>query len=174
MIGADSFRAIMASTPAPVTVVTATSEHGPIGATVSAFMSISVEPTLVAVSLRSASRIDRLVSAAGAFGVNLLSESQSELALRFAASTADRFADVMWMRDHGLPRLEDAAAWLACEVYESHLAGDHQIYIGHVLHGSCRSVAPLVYSHRVFGTNSAMQARTPSPVEARAAALARI
>jgi flavin reductase (DIM6/NTAB) family NADH-FMN oxidoreductase RutF len=174
MIDADRFRVIMSSTPTPVTVVTTSAQQGPVGATVSAFMSISLEPTLVAVSLRRGSRIAELVGQTGAYGVNLLSEKQSELALRFAGPMADRFADLRWMSDCGLPRLEESAAWLACEVDVVYDGGDHQIFIGQVLRGWCRSVAPLVYSHRMFGTNSSMQTRIPTPVEEQAAALCRI
>jgi flavin reductase (DIM6/NTAB) family NADH-FMN oxidoreductase RutF len=174
VVNATRFRDIMASTPAPVTIVTTVSTAGPAGATVSAFMSISLEPPLVAVSLRSGSRLLDLIEASGAYGVNLLAEAQSELALAFARPRPDRFDGVAWLLDHGLPRLEESSAWLACELDSAVEAGDHKILVGRVTAGVCCTRPPLVYSHRLFGTNSAMRRRECTSIEAQTAALARI
>ncbi|MTD55526.1 flavin reductase [Amycolatopsis sp. RM579] len=164
----------MASTPAPVTIVTTVSDAGPAGATVSAFMSISLEPTLVAVSLRSGSRLLDRIEGNGSYGVNLLAEAQSELALAFARPGPDRFDGVPWLLDHGLPRLEESSAWLACELDSAVEAGDHKILVGRVRSGISGARPPLVYSHRLFGTNSSMRLREYTSIEARTAALARI
>ncbi len=168
------FRNIMAATPAPVTVVSTVTPAGPAGATVSAFMSLSLDPMLVAVALRRPSRLLDQVTEQQAFGINLLSEIQSDIAMRFAQPANDRFADIAWMVDHGQPRLEGSAAWLVCELEACIEAGDHSLLIGRVAHGSCATELPLVYSHRKFGTNSSMQTRVLTTVEMRIAALSRI
>jgi len=160
----------MAATPAPVTVVTTTADSKPAGATVSAFMSLSLEPTLVGVCLRRGSRLLDLIQARGVYGVNLLAEYQSEIAVNFAAQHLDRFASVRWTEDHGLPRLDDCAAWLACDVATVMGAGDHDIVIGRVTDAQCSTTPPLIYSHHQFGTNSSIRSNGP---RRQAAGLAR-
>lgn len=171
MISAARFREVMAATPAPVTVVTTTADDEPAGATVSAFISVSLEPALVGVSLRSESRLLGLIQAREAYGVNLLAERQSDIALTFARSGSDRFASVRWTEDHGLPRIDNCAAWLACEVEAVMSAGDHCIVVGRVADATCASTPPLVYSHHQFGTNSSIQ---PHHSRGQTAVLARI
>ena len=162
MISPARFREVMAATPAPVTVVTTTAGSEPAGATVSAFMSLSLEPTLVGVCLRRGSRLLDLIQARGMYGVNLLAEYQSEIAVNFATQRLDRFASVGWAEDHGLPRLDDCAAWLACDVETVMGAGDHDIVVGRVTDAHCSATPPLMYSHRQFGTNSSIRSNGPS------------
>ena len=168
------FRNIMAATPAPVTVVSTLTRAGPAGATVSAFMSLSLDPMLVAVALRRSSGLLALVAQERAFGVNLLAAIQSDVAARFAGPVEERFAGVPWTTDHGQPRLEGTAAWLVCQLDTPVEAGDHIMLIGRVVHGSWTTEPPLVYSHRMFGTNSSMQTRVLTTTEMRIAALSRI
>lgn len=158
MISPDRFREVMAATPAPVTVVTTTTADGePAGATVSAFMSLSLEPTLVGVALRHGSRLLGLIQSHGAYGVNLLGESQSDIALTFASQSQDRFASVWWKDDRGLPRLDGCAGWLACDAENVVVAGDHCIVVGRVADAECAAPPPLIYSHHQFGTNSSLR-----------------
>jgi flavin reductase (DIM6/NTAB) family NADH-FMN oxidoreductase RutF len=161
MISPVRFREVMAATPAPVTVVTTTADSQPAGATVSAFMSLSLEPTLVGVCLRRGSRLLDLIQARGVYGVNLLAEYQSEIAVNFATQRSDRFASVRWAEDHGLPRLNDCAAWLACDVESVIGAGDHDIVVGRVTDAHCSATPPLIYSHHQFGTNSSIRSNGP-------------
>ncbi|MFB7089197.1 flavin reductase family protein [Streptomyces sp. NPDC056296] len=167
----NRFRDVMAASPAPVTVVTTHGPDGPAGATVSAFMSLSLEPRLVVVALDRRSRVLSLVEATGSYGVNLLAANQSSLALRFARPGADRFQDTRWHHDHGLPRIEHTAGWLACDLAEVVDGGDHKMLVGAVTDVSCSPRPPLVYSHRQFGTHSKAQQRHRTPIEAQIAAL---
>lgn len=171
MISAVRFREVMAATPAPVTVVTTTADDEPAGATVSAFISLSLEPALVGVSLRCDSRLLGLVQARGAYGVNLLAACQRDVALAFAGPGSDRFVSVHWTEEHGLPRLGDCAAWLACEVEAVMRAGDHCIVVGRVADATCSMTPPLVYSHHLFGTNSSIR---PNPSPGQTAIFARV
>lgn len=171
MISAVRFREVMSAMPAPVTVVTTTAGHEPAGATVSAFISLSLEPTLVGVSLRCESRLLGLIQARGAYGVNLLAECQSDIALAFAGPGSDRFASVRWTEEHGLPRLDDCAAWLACDVEAVVRAGDHCVVVGRVADATCSTTPPLMYSHHQFGTNSSIR---PNKSRGQTTALAQV
>jgi flavin reductase (DIM6/NTAB) family NADH-FMN oxidoreductase RutF len=130
-----SFRKAMGTFPTGVTVVTARAgEDDPVGLTVNAFTSVSLDPPLVLVCIdRASGSHDRIVSA-GAFAVNVLSSAQGALARRFASDPAsERFTGVPWRSGPGgAPVLEGAVAWLACTLHAAHAAGDHTILVGRV------------------------------------------
>jgi flavin reductase (DIM6/NTAB) family NADH-FMN oxidoreductase RutF len=167
------FRDLMAAVCAPVTVVTAADSDGPHGTTVSAFASLSLQPPLVTVALDRRSALLARVLATRRLGVNVLSSADDELAVRFARSGSDRFAGVGWRLAQGLPRLDCAAGWAACELEQVIEGGDHLLLIGLVVHAESRPVAPLVYGHRTFGTHSRFAHRPRRPVMDSIAACAR-
>ncbi|WP_308699153.1 flavin reductase family protein, partial [Streptomyces clavuligerus] len=85
----EEFRAALARLAAGVVLVTA---HDPdagargedVGMTATAFVSVSLEPPLVLVSLREGSRMDDLLAEQPHWGVSLLAENQRHIAGRFA------------------------------------------------------------------------------------------
>jgi flavin reductase (DIM6/NTAB) family NADH-FMN oxidoreductase RutF len=169
------FRDLMAAVCAPVTVVTTADEDGPHGATVSAFASLSLRPPLVTVALDRRSALLARILATRRLGVNVLGSSDDELALRFARTAgADRFAGLPWTLADGLPRLDCAAAWAACELSQAVDGGDHLLLIGLVVHAESRRAAPLVYGHRTFGTHSGFARRPRRPIDDTIAACARL
>ncbi|GGX74083.1 flavin reductase family protein [Streptomyces hiroshimensis] len=153
----QDFRDAMAGVCAPVTIVTATEDEVPYGVTVSAFTSLSLRPAMVSVALDRSSAVLARILATGRFGVNVLGRDQDELARTFARRVPDRFAasGVPWTDDHGLPRLTGAPGWLVCELRSAIEGGDHLLLLGDVAHVRTAKAAPLVYSHRTFGTHSA-------------------
>ncbi|WP_410631641.1 flavin reductase family protein [Amycolatopsis sp. cmx-4-83] len=148
------FRDLMAGVCAPVTVVTTMDGDVPVGATVSSFASLSLTPPLITVAFDRRSRVLAAIRDTGRFGVNLLGQSQAELAVLFATRDADRFGRSEWHSDHGLPRLDGAAGWLDCDLSEAVEGGDHLLLLGHVVGAGRAEYPPLVYAHRMFGTHS--------------------
>jgi flavin reductase (DIM6/NTAB) family NADH-FMN oxidoreductase RutF len=170
----QAFRDLMATVCAPVTVITAVDETGPHGSTVSAFASLSLHPPLVTVALDRRSGLLARILATRRLGVNVLGSTDDEIALGFAAGTgADRFAGVAWRLAQGLPRLNCAAAWAACELRQVVDGGDHLLLIGLVVHAESHPAPPLVYGHRTFGTHSRFAHRPRRPVADSIAACAR-
>jgi flavin reductase (DIM6/NTAB) family NADH-FMN oxidoreductase RutF len=155
MIEPQEFRNLMAGVCAPVTIVTTIRDGRPHGATVSSLASLSLTPPLVSVAFDRASTLLGRILSARRFGVNVLSHAQDELAVAFASRGADRFAGTDWFADNGLPRLTGASGWMACDLDRTVEAGDHLLLIGLVRAASSRGdLAPLVYTHRTFGTHS--------------------
>ena len=155
MVGERQFRDLMASVCAPVTIVTTAVGETPYGATVSSFTSLSLRPPLVSVAFDRASSLLKQIQATRRFGVSILSHAQDDLALVFARRDVDRFAAVGWSLDNGLPRLADAPAWMACDLYQTVGAGDHLLLFGLVRSATSRAdLPPLVYVQRTFGTHS--------------------
>ena len=125
------FRNVVGAFPTGVTVVTA---PGPAGLTTNAFSSVSLDPPLVLVCFDNGSRTLPAVRESRRYAVNVLRAGQEELAAVFASKAVaeEKFAAVTHTIAHGVPVLDDALAWMACEVVDLVDAGDHTIGIGRV------------------------------------------
>ena len=154
-----TFRNVMAASPAPVTIVTTMRDGQPVGCTVSAFMSLSLSPRMVAVALDLRSSVLGHIETTNTIGINLLAAEQSDVALQFASSAPDRFAGVAWWREGGVPRLLGTAAWLQCRLVSVIDAGDHRLLMGEVVDAAYSSQSPLVYAERLFGSHSKIGGR---------------
>ncbi len=143
-------RAAMASYPTGVTIVSTRDASGaPLGLTVNAFTSVSLDPPLVLICIgRSSGSHDRLL-VAGSFAVSMLSETQAEIAKRFSRQPSEsRFEGVAWWpAPSGSPVLEGATAWIDCAIDNVMEAGDHTIILGRAL--ACGSTTtPALLFHR--------------------------
>lgn len=148
-----SFRAAMGSFPTGVAVVTARGGDGPAGLTTNAIASLSLEPLLLLVCFARGSRTLPIVRDAGRFAVNLLRDDQEEIARTFASSRVarEKFDAVTHREAHGVPVIDDALAWLACDVDALHPGGDHVIVVGRVTQlAHDRAAHPLVFAGGEF------------------------
>ena len=129
-----AFRDAVGAFTTGVTVVTAAGEEGPAGLTTNAFSSLSLDPPLVLVCFDNASRTLPVVRGAGRFAVNVLRAGQEEVAAVFASKrvAAEKFAEVTHAEAHGLPVLDGALAWIACDLRELVPGSDHTIGVGAV------------------------------------------
>ncbi|MCS0600469.1 flavin reductase family protein [Streptomyces sp. LP11] len=160
----DEFRAALSRLAAGVVLVTA--QEPPldpddpgapgvedVGMTATAFMSVSLEPPLVMVSLRTGSRMDDLLDEQPLWAVSVLAESQRHIAGRFAMKgrISDRllFEDIARTRGTatGAPLVGGALATLECRTEQRVTAGDHTLVIGRVLTAAVPSTegGPLLY-----------------------------
>ena len=120
---------------------------GPAGLTTNAFSSLSLDPMLVLVCLDLESRTLAAVREHRRLAVNVLSQAQRELAVTFAgkASHQEKFRDVEWREEVGVPVLEGAVAWVAGPVRELGPGGDHAIAITSVEAGEAIGGEPLLF-----------------------------
>jgi len=132
-----------------VAIVTCDGPHGPSGLTTNAVSSLSLEPLLLLVCFDNGSRTLEAVRTAGRFAVNMLRVDHEALASAFASKREqhEKFAGATHRIEHGVPVLDDALAWLACDVHELLPGGDHTIGVGHVTHTwtSPRDGPPLLF-----------------------------
>jgi len=157
---ARDFTESMAQVSSTVVVVTTMASGGPHGTTVSAFMSLSVNPPMIVVSLDRASRLLARIRASSRFGVNVLSHDQADIARAFARKGSEKFAGVAWAPDRGLPRLTGAASWLSCSTARLVDGGDHILVFGLVEAAEVAGRLPLTYHARSFGTHAPLAAST--------------
>ena len=133
----ENFRRSMRAWSSGVTVVTASHGNDRHGMTVSSFTSVSLEPPLVIISLHTDSRTHRLVSASGAFAVNILAASQQALSERFAGRglpEEDRFAGVETATlVTGSPILTGALASLDCRIQQVIPVGMNTLFLAEVV-----------------------------------------
>ncbi|MFD8979428.1 flavin reductase family protein [Streptomyces sp. NPDC059564] len=143
----DEFRAAMSRLAAGVCLITAhepaSTADGPrgedVGMTATAFMSVSLDPPLVLVSVREGSRMDDLLAEQPLWAVSVLADSQLQVAGRFAMKNriSDRllFEGLPHVRGavSGAPLLTGALATLECRTESRVEAGDHTLVIGRVL-----------------------------------------
>ncbi|HET9223140.1 MAG TPA: flavin reductase family protein, partial [Roseiflexaceae bacterium] len=108
---------------AGVTVVTATSDEGYLGITVSAYSLVSLAPPLVLVCINEFSQLLEAIQTSGAFAATILSSRQELLAERFAGRAprpASDFGDILHRTLlTGAPVLEGGLAWLDCQLQQA-------------------------------------------------------
>jgi flavin reductase (DIM6/NTAB) family NADH-FMN oxidoreductase RutF len=140
------FRTAMGHFASGVTVVTTRSGGEPVGLTVSAFCSLSLDPPLVLVCIEKSVRSHDAIQGAGSFAVNILASDQEHLSRRFASSADEKFESV-GLREglDDLPLLEGALTVVQCRVREELEGGDHTIFVGEVVEVEVGSGEPLLY-----------------------------
>ncbi|GAA1704024.1 flavin reductase family protein [Streptomyces yatensis] len=154
----DEFRAALSRLTAGVVLVTAHDpEEGPrgedVGMTATAFMSVSLDPPLVMVSVRNGSRMDELLERQPHWAVSVLSEGQRHIAGRFAMK--GRISDRLLFEDMSVVRGEHtdaplavgALATLECRTEQRVTAGDHTLVVARVLDAATPAAegGPLTY-----------------------------
>jgi flavin reductase (DIM6/NTAB) family NADH-FMN oxidoreductase RutF len=142
----------MASLPTGVTIVATSGEDGPAGATANAVSSLSIDPMLMLACLDRGSRTLLAVQAADRFSVSVLHQGQERVARSFAtkAPIAEKWAGVAWSERDGLPAIDDALLWVACDLQDVITAGDHVILTGAVTDLTTTEGAPLVFHGGVY------------------------
>jgi 3-hydroxy-9,10-secoandrosta-1,3,5(10)-triene-9,17-dione monooxygenase reductase component len=130
-----------------VAIVTCHGDDGPAGLTTNAVTSLSLDPLLLLVCFDNGSRTLAMVRDSRRFAVNVLRAGQEDLAAMFASKRlpAEKFEAVTHTVSHGVPVLDDALAWVACDLVELLPGGDHTIGIGAVLDGGASEGEPLVF-----------------------------
>lgn len=101
------------------------------GITVNAFMSVSLEPPLVAVSIDQRARAHATLHEAERFGVSILGEAQAHLSDQFAGRPVAR-PEAPFEELDGFPVLRGAVAQLVLRRESAFRAGDHTIFLGRV------------------------------------------
>ena len=152
-IDAGAFRQGLAQFASGITVVTTRDGAGrPLGLTVSAFCSVSLEPPLVLACIDNRSGANAGLLASRVFGVSILSEEQEAFSRRFATPGREKFdARDLHTGETGVPLVPHALAQLECRLVAFHPEGDHTVYVGEVLKIEVRPGRPLLYHAGGYG-----------------------
>ncbi|WHZ04887.1 flavin reductase family protein [Neobacillus sp. YX16] len=138
------FRSAMGKFATGVTVIATDLEGDVHGMTANAFMSVSLDPKLVVISIGEKARILEKIKQSKTFSVNILAAEQQELSMIFAGQLKEH-REVEFDRLDGKPVIKGAVAQIACEVSAEHLEGDHTLFIGRVTDIHLEDAEPLVF-----------------------------
>ncbi len=157
-ITGDEFRRVLGHLPTGVTVVTALTADGPTGMAANSVTSVSLDPPLILLCPANSSETWPQIRKHGRYCVNVMAGHHGEISRQFARKGVDRFAGVPWHERIGGPGLDDAVAWISCEVCDEYPAGDHSIVVALVteIEAAADSV-PLVFFRGAYGTFSELE-----------------
>ena len=125
------FRNAMGKFATGVTVITTEFEGENYGMTANAFMSVSLDPKLVTISIgHKARHLDR-IKESKKFAVNILAANQKEYSMIFAGQIKED-REVTFNHLAGVPVLPGALVQVSCEVVSEYVEGDHTLFIGKV------------------------------------------
>ena len=143
----SQLRTVLGHFATGLTIITATTPDGPAGFTCQSFASLSLDPALVTFSPARTSSTWPLLRAAGNFTVNILPAEHEHLSGQFARSGSDKFAGVGYTASPlGNPVLDQALAWVDCELHQEYDGGDHTIVVAAVRALAAREAAePLIF-----------------------------
>jgi len=147
-----AFRDALGQFATGVAIVTASGEAGEqVGATVSSFNSVSLEPPLVLWSLDKRALSRAAFESSTHFAVHVLTLEQRELAERFARRGADKFAGLNCRQGlGGVPLIGECAACFECETRNRYDGGDHIIFVGEVKQFERQAGSPLLFHGGTF------------------------
>lgn len=143
------FRDAMGKFATGVTVVLTEVNGVTHGVTVNAFMSVSLNPMLVLISLKNDSRTLYHIKESKTFTVNILSSEQEQISDTFA-SKQKSLDDVEFDLLFGLPVISGALSQIACTVSTSYLEGDHHLIIGKVHDIHLNNGESLIFSEGTY------------------------
>jgi flavin reductase (DIM6/NTAB) family NADH-FMN oxidoreductase RutF len=131
-LGAEQ-RALFRRWPAGVSVVVAEVEGRRAGLSVSALISLSLEPPLIGVAVAREAALHELLVDAGEWGVSMLAGDQEHVAQHFARGVPPI---AMWngieVRDDDPRLLAGAAGWLVARTVDRIPVGDHSLFVGEI------------------------------------------
>lgn len=136
-----------------VAIILAAHENESYGMTINSFTSLSIEPPLVTVVLKNDTHVFDLVNRSRVFSINILSDSQRQLAEDFAGKLhgAERMNRYTIKLTNGAPLLDDGLAWLTCRVVHTYAAGQNTLLVAEVTATDVRSTdEPLAYHDRAY------------------------
>lgn len=116
-----------------VTVVTTRTPEGDHAMTISAFMSVSLDPPLICISVKRGAKMLSRVRSSGQYAVSILAVNMRAHAMHFAGRPDTALEDIFEERA-GMPVIRGAAAVIVAEVAQQVDAGDHVLLVGRVWH----------------------------------------
>lgn len=161
-IDSGRFKAVMGHFATGVTIVTALEGDKPVGFTAQSFVSLSLDPPLVAVCPALTSTSWPRIAAADGLCINILGADQEAVCRAMATPSDDKFAGIGWRGAPvtGAPLIDGSLAWIEGRIEATHPAGDHEVVIirvadlGDATSEGDQTVGPLLFYRAGFGSFS--------------------
>lgn len=145
-----TFRDAMGKFATGVTVITTKTADEIHGMTANAFMSVSLNPKLITISIDNRAKMLHKIKEAKRFAVNILSDKQQDISIHFAGQTQeDREIDFGFM--HEMPVIKESLASILCDLETYYTVGDHTLFIGKVMGIEAAEGDPLLFYCGEYG-----------------------
>jgi flavin reductase (DIM6/NTAB) family NADH-FMN oxidoreductase RutF len=146
----ESFKAAAGRFASGVTIVSTRNNGYVYGITATSFVSLSLNPLLVTVSINSNSPMLDEIRQSSIFAISVLSREQQSVSAYFSrrgrGKSKGNFEEV---RTHvgqtGAPIVTDALSWFDCRLQSLVAGGDHEILVGEVTTAGGSDGQPLLY-----------------------------
>jgi len=126
-----------------VTVITTLKDEQVHGMTANAFMSVSLEPPLVLISVDRRTKMCGFLHEGMHYGVSVLCATQAALSDRFAGRSSEEEPRFAIVKD--TPLVEGALAHFVARVERSYWGGDHSLFLGRVEYARQNEGTPLLF-----------------------------
>lgn len=158
-INTSEFRRILGHYPTGVCAITSMASSVPTAMTVGSFTSVSLDPPLVAFFPDRKSTTWPKIEASRRFCVNVLAHHQENVCRALAVKGGNKFEGLSYrLLSSGVPVIDDVIAWIDCDLYAVHEAGDHLIAVGRVQSLQIeKPELPLLFFKGSYGSFSAFQ-----------------
>lgn len=144
------FRNTMGRFATGVTIIT-TEHNGSIhGMTANAFLSVSLEPPLVLISIDNRAKLHQMLPNCGRYGVSFLAAGQEALSNHFAGRSQEGL-EIPFVEHHGMPVIEGAVGHIVTRIVETVPVGDHTLYVGQVEYLAWCDDEPLLFYAGKYG-----------------------
>jgi flavin reductase (DIM6/NTAB) family NADH-FMN oxidoreductase RutF len=150
LLEASEFRRTLGMFATGVTVITRQVGDQIHGMTANAFMSVSLQPPLILISVDRRARMNGLLREDARFGVSVLEESQTALSDRFAGRQRDG-PEPPFEVVNETPLVEGALAHIVARVVRSYWGGDHSLFLGRVEYVRYGEGTPLLFHGGGYG-----------------------
>jgi len=122
--------------PSGLFVITAKFEDKEDAVLASWISQCSFNPPALTIALGTLRSARLLIEASGAFIVNILPKDDSTLLKHFSRPSEDSFKGIKTKKGFdGIRIINDAVAYMECEVAQSMQSGDHILYVGEIIGG---------------------------------------
>lgn len=127
-------------------IVVITTEHeGKVhGMTANGFMSVSLDPNLVLISIDNSKRMHQFLHESKKYAISVLAHHQEKWSRHFAGSPQDDLL-VEFVDFHGAKVVPEACAYFETSVVSTHIEGDHTFFVGQVNNFACTEDDPILY-----------------------------
>lgn len=138
------FRRTLGMFATGVTIITTRLGEQVHGMTANAFMSVSLRPPLVLISVDRRARMHALLNEGARYGISVLSDGQERLSDHFAGRASDEAFEARFEVVRDTPLVEGAIAHLVARVVRSYWGGDHSLFVGQVEYARHAGGRPLL------------------------------
>lgn len=115
---------------------------------------VSSNPASLAIAIGKTHYTAELIDCAGCFSVSILTEIQHDIAIRCGftsgRNTNKMMNEITNYSKNSMPVIQDAAAYLDCQVVNKIDANDHVLYIAKVIDAELKSRNTLTYNFDIF------------------------